>query len=203
MNSAEEVAIPYNRRVLFQSFIVVLVLFLANLPIAVLLASGVLFGVAHMSILWRCMSSVVLVVYCLGLWFTAHWALFLGHCLRSHTPAFIFREDGIVDNASAHRLGLIHWTEIERVYPTDRYFRLRFVPRILLRIPRRRLVVIALKSGTAFLSRQPKWKHYSLASQRPKEVLAVDDRMLTVTATEFMQRLNEYYVTHVRREGLP
>lgn len=203
MDSAKEFAVPYNRRVLCQSFVVILALFLAGLPVAVLFASGALFGVPHMGILWRGISLVALVVYCLFLWFTACWALFLGRCLRFHTPAFIFRQDGIVDNASAYRVGLIHWTEMEQIYAADVCFGVPFALRVLLRISPRRFVVIALKSGTAFLSCQPRWKRYSLASERPKEALAVDDRMLTVTATEFMQSLNEYYVTHVRREGLP
>lgn len=203
MDSAKEFAVPYNRRVLCQSFVVILALFLAGLPVAVLFASGALFGVPHMGILWRGISLVAFVVYCLFLWFTACWVLFLGRCLRFHTPAFIFRQDGIVDNVSGYWLGLIHWTELERIYPSSLYVGLRFAPRVSLRIPRRRLVVIALKSGTTCLVRQPKWKRYPLALEHLKEGVAVDDRMLTVTATEFMQSLNEYYVTHVRREGLP
>jgi len=203
MNSAEEVAIPYNRRTLFQVFILALVLLLVELAGVVALAYAALFDAAFRGIRERCMSFIDLAALCFILCFGSIWALFLGRCLRFRTPAFLFHQDGIVDNATGHWVGLIYWSEIERIYAADLRFRVPFAPRVRLRIPRRRLVFIVLKQGTELLSRQPQWKRSLLRIEPERGILRVDERMLTVTATEFMQSLNEYYVTHVRREGLP
>lgn len=205
MNSDEEVTIPFNRRTLRVQFMFAAVMSLMCLFMLILFASPVLLDVPHMGTLWRVADALMLMVMSLCFIFIIRWALFLGHCLRHNTPAFVFHREGVVDNASGYWVGLIPWTEMARVYPSPLVFAPRFAPRFHFRLPgkRRLFIVILLKNAHDFRAQLPRWKAWAMRLESADRPLLVGERLLAVTVDEFMRRLNGYYIAHVRREGLP
>lgn len=205
MENEDEVAIPFNRRSLWGLFGLAALLSLSGGALVALFGSCVLLDTPHTGLLTRGIYAVFLALFCLCYGFTVQWALFLGRCLRRDLPAVVFRRDGIFDNASGYWVGLLPWSDLARIYPSEIYLGLRFASRVRLRVPyrRRRMVTIEIKDAVGFRSRLPWLKATCLRLEQPQGTLRIGDGLLAVTAEEFMRRLNDYYVTRVRRDGLP
>jgi hypothetical protein len=198
-----EVMIPFNRRALWGMFRLAAVISLCGVALVTLFAGCVLFDVPHVPPWQRATCVIFLTLFCLCYLFAFQWAMFLGRCLRHHLPAIVLRQDGLVDNASGYWAGLLPWSELARIHPVGMTRGLRFGSRLVFCLRRERVVLISLKDTGWFRSHLSWLKAISFSLEQPKRTLKVGGTMLATTPEEFMRQLNEYYITHVRRDGLP
>lgn len=119
--------------------------------------------------------------------------------LKSGTPALVVNKTGVVDNASFAGLGLLRWNEIEKMYPANLEVPLGFG----LRLKSRRMVVIVLKDMDALYARMPPLRAWLLVGPKRlrRDWIGICDKILTVTADEFIQRLNVFYIASVQEQS--
>jgi hypothetical protein len=190
----DEVAIPFDRGNLQAMFLYTIIMSLGGVALFDFLGSGILFGTPHKGwvlhgqpgLVVRGIFAVVLVLCCPCILFIAQWALFLGRCLWHDLPAVVFRRDGLVDNASYYRVGLIPWSALARAYPSD-------APGLIRCNPPPRPVFLMLKDPTGFRARLPWLKAMSLRLEHVQGRLVISDGLMAVTSDEFVRRLNDYY----------
>lgn len=133
------------------------------------------------------------------------WVGDLWRGLKRKNPAFIINQTGIVDNASNFCLGQLTWDEIQKMYPWD--WNSRLILNWWTKMPitiKQRGVVILLKDGVDFqhrVRRNP-WIVRLLMKgwcmKERKRWLFIPEMLLDVTAEEFMQGINSFYISQVR-----
>lgn len=207
MNTDSEVAIPFNKRSLRQLFLTMLLFSAMGVLLVVFEIHGVFFDNLNAGRSFFA-SAIYFTGCCLLLfvsWASVSWAWFLGRCLHCDTPAFVFCQSGIVNNVSGYWVGLLRWEEMERVYPSSLVRELRLPRRWHLRLFAMRCIILVPKSGIGPGARLLpfRFKNWLMWLDRRQGWFGAGERLLSVPVDEFMQTLNQYYVSSVRREGLP
>lgn len=191
----EELRIPFNQRTVNAMCIVIGTLCVLLVPLFGF-AALVALGIMHVQGPVRLETVVIILVLPVCWTVMFGWVGGLWRSVRHGEAALILTPDGLFDNVSGYRVGLIPWDELASVYHASAYLGLPGVPPILrqlLRVPAP-LLVLAPRRPDYFLTRLPAAKaaSYRLDQRRWNGCMVIGGRLLGIPVDEAEARIRAY-----------
>lgn len=191
----EELSIPFNRRTVDTLCAVIGTLCVLLVPLFGL-AGVVALGMIRLPGPVRLEALVILLVIPVCWTVMIGWVAGLRRSVRHGEAALVLTPDGLIDNVSAYRLGLIPWDELASVYHSSAYLGLPVGPPGLRQLVRlgEPLLVLAPRQPDYFRTHLPvaKAASYRMDQRRWHGCLVIGGRLLGIPADEAEARIRSY-----------
>lgn len=191
----EALSIPFNQRTVSALCIVIGTLCVLLVPLFGFAALGAL-GMMHIQGPVRLEAAVILLIIPVCWTVLIGWVGGLWQSVRRGESAIILTPEGLIDNVSGYRVGLIPWNELASVYHSSGYLgipggSLRLRQLVRLGEP---LLVLAPRRPDYFLTRLPAVRaaSYRMDQRRWNGCLVIGGRMLGIAADEAEARIRDY-----------